>query len=67
MPWYSTRFLLLLLSALVSGAVAAYALRHRRAHGARGLAAVGLCSAEWSLAYALFGASTDPAARAWLV
>ncbi|HEX8452466.1 MAG TPA: PAS domain S-box protein [Longimicrobium sp.] len=67
MPWYSNRFLLLLLSALVSGAVAAYALRHRRAHGALGLAAVGLCSAEWSLAYALFLATTDPLARAWLV
>jgi PAS domain S-box-containing protein len=67
MPWHSNRFLLLLLSALVSGAITAYALRHRRAHGALGLAAVGLCSAEWSLAFALFGATTDAVARAWLV
>jgi PAS domain S-box-containing protein len=68
MHWQPNPYLVpLLLSALVSGAVAAYALRHRRAHGALSLAAVCLCAAAWSLAYAGYGASRDPAARLWLI
>ncbi|HEX8361285.1 MAG TPA: PAS domain S-box protein [Longimicrobium sp.] len=68
MHWQPNPFLLpLLVSALVSGAIAAYALRHREAHGALSLAAVGLCAAEWSLAFALFGASRDALVRLWLL
>lgn len=57
----------LILSALVSAAIAAYAIWRRRAHGALGLAAVGICAAEWSLTFALYGASTDPLVRLWLI
>jgi hypothetical protein len=68
MHWQPNPFLVpLLVSALVSGAIAAYALRHREAHGAIALAAVGLCAAEWSLAFAIFGASRDATVRLWLL
>jgi PAS domain S-box-containing protein len=60
-------FVYLIISALVSAAIAAYAIWRRRAHGALGLAAVGICAAEWSLTFALYGSSTDPVVRLWLI
>ena len=68
MYWQTNPFFLsLLLSAVVSGTLAAYAIRHRRARGAPGLAAVGICAAVWSLAFALYGASTVVTVRWWLI
>ena len=68
MHWQANpHFIPLFISALVSSALAAYAIRHRRAHGAPGLAAVGICAAVWSLAFALYGSSPDEHVRLWLI
>jgi PAS domain S-box-containing protein len=68
MHWQNNPYFLpLLLSAVVSGTLAAYAILHRRARGAPGLAAVGICAAVWSLAFALYASSTVPSVRWWLI